>query len=289
MPLLEKVTKDDITYWGNPAFVDKVINSYIEGGWKEIGSGAFGTAYSGTVDGTKYLIKVLQNDDTDKQMEFKTMFESECDIANILQEKIPDYVTKIQGARFNSEDTQYILFDYLEGQTLTKVLEAFAGAAISDDNGLKQLHTDLSKLYYSVNEAIKAIHNIGYVHSDIKPDNLFIDTNNRCKLIDFGATGEIGEPITVSSEIYSAQHIELNSWPKKYKDQRDTVNRNTLTPAFNIFSLDRIWQIDMLPILQDKYSVVYKLYDPLPEQKGGRRTRHRNYNKKRRYSTKARR
>jgi protein-serine/threonine kinase len=34
--------------------------------------------------------------------------------------------------------------------------------------------------------AIEAVHNLGYIHRDIKPDNVLIDRNGHLKLSDFG-------------------------------------------------------------------------------------------------------
>lgn len=34
--------------------------------------------------------------------------------------------------------------------------------------------------------ALEAIHNLGYVHRDIKPDNMLMDTKGHLKLADFG-------------------------------------------------------------------------------------------------------
>ena len=48
--------------------------------------------------------------------------------------------------------------------------------------------------------AIEAIHNMGYVHRDIKPDNMLIDRNGHLKLADFGTCIRVNKDGLVKSD-----------------------------------------------------------------------------------------
>jgi serine/threonine kinase 38 len=40
--------------------------------------------------------------------------------------------------------------------------------------------------------AVEAIHNMNYIHRDLKPDNILIDSNGHLKLSDFGLCKHLG-------------------------------------------------------------------------------------------------
>ncbi len=76
--------------------------------------------------------------------------------------------------------TAYVVMEYQEGRTLAEVLEA-EGAL--DEAGLKRLVLPLL-------DGLSEVHRQGYLHRDIKPDNIFVREDGRPMLIDFGAARE---------------------------------------------------------------------------------------------------
>jgi serine/threonine-protein kinase len=72
-------------------------------------------------------------------------------------------------------DVQYIVQEYLEGQTLGQRLE----------RGAMPLDVAL-RLSVEVSEALVAAHKAGIVHRDLKPANVFITQEGHAKLLDFG-------------------------------------------------------------------------------------------------------
>lgn len=71
------------------------------------------------------------------------------------------------------DDSPYLVMELLEGRTLTDVLAR--GPSIRDG-----LH-----LARSVIEGLAAVHRMGIVHRDVKPDNVLV-TEEGVKLVDFG-------------------------------------------------------------------------------------------------------
>ncbi len=51
--------------------------------------------------------------------------------------------------------------------------------------------------------ALEAIHKLGYVHRDIKPDNMLMDTRGHLKLADFGTCMKMDKVQLLIASVYS--------------------------------------------------------------------------------------
>lgn len=93
---------------------------------------------------------------------------------------------------FEANRTAYIVMEYLDGQTLKSTLAA-SGDKLPVDVAIS--------LILPVCDALNVIHKEGIIHRDISPDNIFITSDKRVKLIDFGAArlaqGEKEETLSV--------------------------------------------------------------------------------------------
>src|SRR5690606_14878583 len=69
----------------------------------------------------------------------------------------------------------FVVMELLKGSELTKIIQ-------DKSLPLKQL----IKIGLSVGSALSEVHRKGFIHRDMKPDNLFIDAELNTKLIDFG-------------------------------------------------------------------------------------------------------
>ena len=72
---------------------------------------------------------------------------------------------------------QYFAMDYVEGQSLAKLL---ANGPLSARNAARYLKT--------IAEAIHYAHERGILHRDLKPSNVLIDANDQPRVTDFGLT-----------------------------------------------------------------------------------------------------
>lgn len=79
---------------------------------------------------------------------------------------------------FRENGTAYIIMEYLEGRTLKTHLEKRGKLSVKEAKEI--LHPILT--------ALKGIHEMGILHRDIAPDNIFLTEDGKVKLLDFGAS-----------------------------------------------------------------------------------------------------
>ena len=79
---------------------------------------------------------------------------------------------------FDANGTAYMVMEFLEGVSLKEYLKRKGGKL-----GVSESISMLTP----VMDALRAVHKIGIIHRDISPDNIFITTDARVRLIDFGA------------------------------------------------------------------------------------------------------
>ncbi|SFI01533.1 Serine/threonine protein kinase [Tindallia magadiensis] len=93
---------------------------------------------------------------------------------------------------FRANGTAYIVMSYIEGITLKEYVQ-------SNDNRLAVDKT--IGIVMPVLDALKEVHQVGILHRDISPDNVFITSKGQVILIDFGAArqaiGEKGRSLSI--------------------------------------------------------------------------------------------
>jgi len=94
---------------------------------------------------------------------------------DILAEADNEWVVKLYYS-FQDRDNLYFVMDYIPGGDLMSLLIKF---------GIFQ--EELAQFYISeLVCAVDSVHKMGFIHRDIKPDNILIDANGHIKLTDFG-------------------------------------------------------------------------------------------------------
>lgn len=79
---------------------------------------------------------------------------------------------------FEEYGTAYFVMDFIEGTNLDEYLRQHGGKISFDE---------ASRILLPVMEALGAVHQKGVVHRDVAPDNIYLTTDGKIKLIDFGA------------------------------------------------------------------------------------------------------
>jgi serine/threonine kinase 38 len=133
---------------------------------------------------------------------------------------------------FQDEEYLYLVMEYLPGGDLMTLLIR-----------LEILTEDMSRFYLAQTVlALEAIHKAGYIHRDIKPDNLLLDASGRMKLSDFGLckpvdVGSLPEFTAVSSakeEEALKQNIPIvTSGDRRQKEQLEHWKANRRKLAFS--------------------------------------------------------
>ncbi|MCM1452005.1 MAG: serine/threonine protein kinase [Clostridium sp.] len=79
---------------------------------------------------------------------------------------------------FEENGTSYFVMDYIEGQSLQKVMEANGPLA----------EAEALRIVCEAGQALQRVHNHGCLHLDIKPDNIMLGMDGHPIIIDFGVS-----------------------------------------------------------------------------------------------------
>uniref|UniRef100_A0AAY4EZX7 Serine/threonine-protein kinase MRCK alpha n=1 Tax=Denticeps clupeoides TaxID=299321 RepID=A0AAY4EZX7_9TELE len=93
---------------------------------------------------------------------------------------------------FQDDNNLYLVMDYYVGGDLLTLLSKFED----------RLPEDMARFYLAeMVLAIDSVHQLHYVHRDIKPDNILMDMNGHIRLADFGSCLKLMEDGTVQSSV----------------------------------------------------------------------------------------
>ncbi|XP_073988373.1 serine/threonine-protein kinase gek [Rhodnius prolixus] len=156
---------------------------------KVIGRGAFGEVCVVKMKGSDkvFAMKILNKWEMLKRAE-TACFQEERDVLVFGDRR---WITNLHYA-FQDENNLYLVMDYYCGGDLLTLLSKFED----------RLPEDMAKFYIAeMILAISSIHNLRYVHRDIKPDNVLLDANGHIRLADFGSCLKLYEDGTVQSNV----------------------------------------------------------------------------------------
>ena len=162
---------------------------------KVLGSGAFGVTYISwdRKSGRKVLVKeylpgefatrmpgktaVTMFTDDKKQKQFHDGLVKFVEEAEKLRQLPPDSGVAQVLDSFNFNNTAYIVSEFLEGETLAQKLGRERTLPVAE----------AIELILPIINSIQLVHSQGMIHSNICPENIFITTDGKVKLIDFAA------------------------------------------------------------------------------------------------------
>jgi serine/threonine protein kinase len=93
---------------------------------------------------------------------------------------------------FEENNTVYAVMDYVEGDTLDKIV-AQAGGKLPETTAIQYANQLLT--------ALTKVHDAGVLHRDIKPQNIIVDARGLLTLIDFGISRDYEEDSTLTQSV----------------------------------------------------------------------------------------
>uniref|UniRef100_A0A7N8X7J8 Serine/threonine-protein kinase MRCK alpha n=1 Tax=Mastacembelus armatus TaxID=205130 RepID=A0A7N8X7J8_9TELE len=156
---------------------------------KVIGRGAFGEVAVVKVKNTDkvFAMKILNKWEMLKRAE-TACFREERDV---LVNGDCQWITTLHYA-FQDDNNLYLVMDYYVGGDLLTLLSKFED----------RLPEEMARFYLAeMVLAIDSVHQLHYVHRDIKPDNILLDMNGHIRLADFGSCLKLMEDGTVQSSV----------------------------------------------------------------------------------------
>lgn len=116
-----------------------------------------------------------------------------------------DWIVKLHYA-FQDSANLYMVMDYMPGGDLVNLIAKY------------EFSEEWAQFYTAeIILAVDAIHQMGFVHRDIKPDNMLLDSSGHVKLADFGTCMQmdanglvhcataVGTPDYISPEVLKSQ------------------------------------------------------------------------------------
>ena len=154
---------------------------------KVIGRGAFGEVMVVKMKSTQevFAMKILNKWEMLKRAE-TACFHEERDVLVYGDKR---WITNLHYA-FQDDNYLYLVMDYYCGGDLLTLLSKFE----------ERLDENMAKFYIAeMVLALHSLHSLGYVHRDIKPDNILLDRSGHIVLADFGSCLRVLEDGTVKS------------------------------------------------------------------------------------------
>ncbi|KAJ7303892.1 hypothetical protein JRQ81_011402 [Phrynocephalus forsythii] len=156
---------------------------------KVIGRGAFSevAVVKQKTTSQVYAMKIMNKWDMLKRGEVSCFREERDVLVNGDQR----WITQLHFA-FQDENYLYLVMDYYVGGDLLTLLSKFED----------RIPVEMARFYLAeMVMAIDSIHRLGYVHRDIKPDNILLDRCGHIRLGDFGSCLKLREDGTVCSRV----------------------------------------------------------------------------------------
>jgi len=125
---------------------------------------------------------------------------------------------------FDENGTTYYVMDYVDGENLSERLKRI---------GRPMTESEVRLILPQILDALKVVHEDGFCHLDIKPSNIMLEKGGKIKLIDFGASKQLGANGTLTTNAPTAFAQTPGYAPREQTEQ----NLNKIGPWTDIYAL----------------------------------------------------
>ena len=171
-------------------------------------------------DENQTTISVSNSENTSSFLEQKEKFKKE---ARRIRQLHNEHIVAVHDL-FEENGTAYYVMDYIDGESLAERLKR-TERSMTEQEVLEVLPQIL--------DALKAVHNEGFCHLDIKPSNIMLDRNGTVKLIDFGASKQISADGSLTTNAPTAFARTPGYAPRELMEQ----NFKNIGPWTDVYSL----------------------------------------------------
>lgn len=129
-------------------------------------------------EGDSITVSVSNSINQDSFLQQKEKFKKE---ARRLRQLNNPHIVKVHDL-FEENGTAYYVMDYVDGENLSERLKR---------TGQPMTEAEVNKILPQILDALKAVHDAGMWHLDLKPANIMLDKKGQVRLIDFGASKQL--------------------------------------------------------------------------------------------------
>lgn len=140
-----------------------------------LGHGGMNRVYlANDLEGERKVVLKFPNEDLIGDIAVFERYRREAEIGSRLHHPHVQHLLNVDEKR----QEEYLVVEYIEGQTLRKILEEREGEPLPPDEALRITKQICGALAYC--------HEHGVYHRDIKPENIMLQSDGSVKIIDFG-------------------------------------------------------------------------------------------------------
>jgi serine/threonine protein kinase len=216
---------------------------------RELGHGATSTVYLAQAPATRQQVAIKLFNlnvllDNNRAKAFRKLLLSEASLAGKLSHP---HIVKIYDAVMDDSELNYIVMEYVEGESLEKLAEVDHLLPLSN----------ISEIIYKCCKALEYAQYQGVIHRDIKPANIMICGDHDIKISDFGSALIESQQTTQVSGVGSPAYMS----PEQIREQILTHQTDIYSLAVTMYKL----LTGKLPFdARNNYSMIYQIMNIEP-------------------------